>query len=92
MNSTNDPEQPGFVYPTTIDIKVFARRQEGIRDIVKHVVLGVLKPEDLHGIHTRESSKGNYQSLSCKVTANNREEMDEVFGRLSAHPEIMMVL
>ncbi|NKB77804.1 MAG: DUF493 family protein [Gammaproteobacteria bacterium] len=92
MSDNDQPEPEGFVYPTVIDIKVFARYQEGVRDIVKNVVLTVLDSKDFHGITTKQSSKGNYQSLSCKVTANSKEEMDDVFQRLSSHPEIMMVL
>ena len=92
MNSSDITEPEGMTFPTEIDIKVFAKHQEGMRDIVKNVILGVLSPEHFHGIATKQSGKGNYQSLSCKVTAISKEEMDEVFARLANHPEILMVI
>jgi putative lipoic acid-binding regulatory protein len=40
----------------------------------------------------RPSSKGNYLGLTVTVLAVNREQLDNLYRELSAHPMVKMVL
>jgi len=90
-------EQPGdgesgLVYPCELDIKVFARAGQDLEQRIETILSGYLPTDRIIGVSLRESSKGNYHSLSCKILANDRQELDRVFSGLSGHPDILMVI
>lgn len=95
-NSDTDPAgrsaTQGMTFPSEVDIKVFARATDQFEPLVRELLADHLATDQVIEIRGRESSGGKYHSLSCKVIAHDREELDRVFSELSGHPDILMVI
>jgi len=89
---TMQPRPAGMQFPCIIDVKVFLISRDNNLELVRDVLLSNLPDEDLLEISTRESSKGKYQSYSCKINAREKQQIDELFVKLSHHPEVVMVI
>lgn len=87
---TTRPE--GMVFPCEVEVKVFGKSAAGFEQLVKAVIESVVPASQLLQIRSRQSSKGKYQSLSCRVCANSKPEIDAVFMSLNAHPDVVMVI
>lgn len=85
-------DPPSLDYPCEVDIKVFALASDELGDRIRAILGKYLTEDNILDVSVRESSKGKYQSLSCKVQVTDRAELDCVFAGLSAHPDIVMVI
>ena len=83
---------PGMSFPCQVDIKVFMKASKGNSDQVRGLILELLDAGQLRFIKGKTSRNGTYQSLSCCVHVDSREEIDAVFERLTSHPDILMVI
>ena len=81
-----------MVYPCEIDIKVFGKTNDKLEMNVQEVLLQHLETSQIIAIRSKQSNKGNYQSLSCKVLIDSKDQADRVFIKLNAHPDVVMVL
>lgn len=90
QNGKNDPV--GLVFPCVLDIKVFLKLKENNVELVRDVLLKTILQEDLQEISSKESKNSKYQSFSCRVNAQSKTQMDELFLKLSSHPEVLMVI
>jgi len=81
-----------LTFPCTLDIKIFLRTGEDNFSLVRGVVLQHVGMRDLIRISDRISGGGKYQSLSCRVRASNKQQMDRLYQDLTAHPDIVMVI
>ncbi len=79
-------------FPCELDIKVFARKGSGIESKIEELLSEHLSPDQLLGVRVKDSSKGKYQSLSCRVSAESRVQIDSVYQFLGKHPDIIMLL
>ena len=86
------PRPEGMQFPCIIDVKVFLKSEVNNLELVRDVLLLSLADECLIDISTRESSKGKYQAYSCKINARDKQQIDELFVKLSSHPEVVMVI
>lgn len=91
MRST-DTDTEGMTFPCHVDIKVFARAGDRLEQQIRGLLELHLKPDQIESIRIKESAKGNYHSLSCRVRADNRPELDKVFVTLTENPDILMVI
>ncbi len=81
-----------LTFPCEIDIKIFVRAGDNAEQQVHALLMVHLEPEQVLDIRLRESRKGNYQALSCRVRALSREQLDEVYRVLTGHADILMVI
>ncbi|WP_424945786.1 HP0495 family protein [Candidatus Spongiihabitans sp.] len=86
------PMPESLTFPCMIDIKVFLHARDNNSEWVKKLLLQSIATADLKEISIKESKSAKYHSLSCRVHAQNKTLMDQVFTRLSSHPDILMVL
>jgi len=82
----------GLVFPCVIDIKVFMRSKSSNIELTTNLLLQSIATENFHGISEKFSRSGKFHSLSCRVKAKDKAQMDELFSLLSSHPEILMVV
>ncbi|MEJ2177837.1 MAG: DUF493 domain-containing protein [Gammaproteobacteria bacterium] len=82
----------GMTFPCHVDIKVFARADERLAERIRDLLQLHLTPAQILSIRVKQSGKGNYHSLSCKVDAKSKSELDKVFLSLTDHPDILMVI
>ena len=81
-----------MAFPCHVDIKVFVRADDHLEARIRELLEIHLKPAQILSIRIKQSTKGNYQSLSCKVNALSRSELDSVFTSLSRDPDVLMVI
>ena len=53
---------------------------------------GAVKPFDASRIELRPSSGGKYLGVTITVTATSREQLDDLYRALTAHPLVKVVL
>ena len=81
-----------MTFPCEVDVKVFVRAGDHLEHDMRQLIEQHIAADRLLEVRVRTSKRGNYHSLSCKVHALNRQEMDNLYQALSRHPEIIMVL
>lgn len=79
-------------FPCDFPIKVMGQRQDGFAQAVLEVVLRHAPDFDAAAMEMRPSAKGNYMSLTCTIRAVSRAQLDALYGELSAHPLVKVVL
>ena len=93
MPENADSAEPrGLEFPCDLDIKVFLHRKPNNLELVRDVLLNQLEQEDVGKITSRESRAGKYEAFTCRVHARSREQMDNLYRKLSSHPEVVMVI
>ena len=79
-------------FPCEFPIKIMGQRQDGFAQAVLEVVLRHAPDFDAAAMEMRPSAKGNYISFTCTIRAVSREQLDALYGELSAHPLVKVVL
>lgn len=92
MNSLELPEEGLLEFPCTIGIKAMGKANS---DFDLHVATLVRKhtPDLGEGaIKTRPSKNGNFISVTVTVTAQSRDQLDNIYRDLSADDQVLMAL
>ena len=79
-------------FPCDFPLKVMGQRQDGFAQAVLEVVLRHAPDFDAAAMEMRPSAKGNYISFTCTIRAVSRAQLDALYGELSAHPLVKVVL
>ena len=89
---TNKPADSLIEYPCDFPIKIMGATHEAFAQTMVEVV--VLHDPDFHAgkMEMRPSSKGSYIGLTVTVRATSREQLDNLYRALSAHPMVKVVL
>lgn len=87
-----DPKESLIEYPSDFPIKVMgATHEEFAATII--AVLVEFDPTFHEGkMEVRPSAKGTYTGLTVTVRATSREQLDDIYRTLSAHPMVKVVL
>lgn len=79
-------------FPCEFPLKVMGEMRDGFADEIVRVVR-VYAPEfDVAHMEMRASSGGKYLSLTCTVTATSKQQLDDLYRALTAHPMVKVVL
>ncbi|MBX2868590.1 MAG: DUF493 domain-containing protein [Acidiferrobacterales bacterium] len=90
--SDDNSQQEAMTFPCELDIKVFSKSEVNLQDKI-HAMLQVNLPDaQILAVSGKSSSQGKYRSLSCKVIAESREQIDQVYRDLGKHPDVIMLL
>jgi putative lipoic acid-binding regulatory protein len=88
----NDPGASLIEYPSEFPIKIMGLAHEAFVQTMIELVT-VHDPSFHSGkIETRPSAKGTYIGLTVTVYATSREQLDNLYRALSAHPMVKIVL
>jgi len=79
-------------FPCTFPIKIMGRTQDGFAQTVVEVVRRHAPDFDAATLEMRTSSAGNYLSMTATINASSREQLDDLYRELVAHPMVAMVL
>lgn len=79
-------------FPCDFPIKIMGQRQDGFAQAVLEVVLRHAPDFDAAAMEMRPSARGNYISFTCTIRAVSRAQLDALYGELSAHPLVKVVL
>lgn len=79
-------------FPCDFPLKVMGRKAAGFRELVVALVESHTGPLDDDMVRLRESRDGNFVALTLTLRAESQAQLDAVYGALSAHEQVLMVL
>ena len=85
------PDSP-IAYPLAFPIKVMGARHDGFVHAVTETARRFDPTFDAATLELRESSSGNYLSVTITVWATSREQLDALYRALTSHPMVRVVL
>ena len=92
MDRSSPPEPSLIEYPSLFPIKILGANVEGFSETILGVVRRFDPLLDAGAVESRSSSGGKYLALTVTVTATSREQLDDLYRALSAHPMVKVVL
>ncbi|MGJ7504967.1 YbeD family protein [Variovorax sp. ZT5P49] len=92
-NATPDPRKESLIeYPSQFPIKVMGAKVDGFVHAVTQIAEQFDPTFDATTVELRDSKAGNYLGVTITVTATSREQLDDLYRALSAHPMVKVVL
>lgn len=79
-------------YPCDFPIKIMGAMHDDFAQTIVELVLEYDVTFDASKIEMRPSSKGSYLGLTVTVRAINREQLDNLYRALTAHPMVKIVM
>ena len=79
-------------FPCAFPLKIMGRTQDGFAQSVAEVVRKHAPDFDPASLEMRASKEGNWLSVTATVNAASREQLDNLYRELVAHPMVKMVL
>jgi putative lipoic acid-binding regulatory protein len=89
---TIPPGESLIEYPSAFPIKVMGGNVPGFETAIVEVAQRFDPSFDASTVEVRPSRAGNYLSVTVTVTATSREQLDDLYRALSAHPMVKVVL
>lgn len=90
---SKEPTGPrGLEFPTEFPLKIIGRHAEGFAQAMVDVVREHAPDFDPATLETRTSKDGNYLSVTATIRATSREQLDDLYRALTAHPMVKIVL
>jgi len=91
--SKDKPEQEKLLqFPCSFPIKVMGRDENAFKDTVVKMVqkhTGTLSERD---IRVAPSRKGNFVSVTITINAESQQQLDDIYGDLSACDDVLFSL
>ena len=79
-------------FPCTFPIKIMGRTRDGFAQAIADIVCRHAPDFDPGALEMRTSSAGHYLSMTATINATSREQLDDLYRELVAHPMVAMVL
>jgi putative lipoic acid-binding regulatory protein len=79
-------------FPTDFPIKIMGARVDEFAQEVVDVIRRHAPDFDAATLEMRVSAKGNYLSVTATITATSRQQLDNLYRELTAHPLVKVVL
>lgn len=90
---TTGPAKESLIeYPSRFPIKVMGAKVDGFVHAVTEIAKRFDPAFDAATVELRNSSQGNYLGITITVTATSREQLDDLYRALTAHPMVKVVL
>ncbi|MGB8337480.1 MAG: DUF493 domain-containing protein [Burkholderiales bacterium] len=87
------PEKDSLLqFPCDFPIKIMGKSEAGFADAMLAVVIKHAPDFDAAAMHMRPSSAGKYLSLTFTIRATSKQQLDNLYRELTAHPEVLMAL
>ena len=87
-----EEKDSALTFPCVFPIKIMGRTQDGFAQAVSDVVRKHAPDFDPAALEMRASKEGNWLSVTASVNATSREQLDNLYRELVAHPMVKMVL
>ena len=81
-----------LTFPCAIDIKAIGRQSNRFVALVESLVRKHVEEDHFRGLQSRPSSRGNYLSVTCRIHAQSRAQMDAIYQDLTDCDEVVMAL
>ena len=73
-------------------LKVMGRAEQPVAEALLDVINRHSVPHNIDSLTTRQSSKGNFNSISLEIEMENKDQVESVYHDLSERPEISAIL
>lgn len=91
--TSHDPRKDSLIeYPSRFPIKVMGAMVDGFAEAVAEVAREFDPDFDAATMELRPSKGGNYLGVTITITATSREQLDNLYLRLTGHPMVKIVL
>ena len=90
--SNDDPNAALWVFPMDFPLKIMGKRHDDFAQSIVELVTLHAPDFDATTVEIRASSSGNYIGLTCTICATSREQLDNLYRALTAHPMVKVVL
>ena len=87
-----EEKDSALTFPCVFPIKIMGRTQHGFAQAIVDVVQQHAPDFDAALLEMRASKAGNWLSVTATVNATSREQLDNLYRALVAHPMVKMVL
>lgn len=92
MTTAQTEQTDVFEFPCRFPLKIMGERHEHFAATILTVVQGHAPATTEIDVDVRESSSGRFLSLTVTVTAESREQLDNIYRALTSHPMVKVVL
>lgn len=79
-------------FPCDFPLKIMGASSTGFAEAIVEVVRRHAPDFDAATVEMRASSGGKYVSLTCTVNATSKQQLDNLYRELTAHPLVKVVL
>lgn len=86
------PEESLIEYPSAFPIKVMGVNEDGFAQAIAEIARRFDPGFDAATVEMRPSKGNKYLGLTLTVTATSRQQLDELYRTLGAHPSVKVVL
>src|SRR6476660_4983867 len=86
------PQESLIEYPSQFPIKVMGAKVDGFVHAITQIAEQFDPAFDATTVELRNSKAGNYLGVTITVTATSREQLDDIYRALTAHPMVKVVL
>ena len=88
-----DPRKESLIeYPCSFPIKVMGTRVDGFAEAMVQIAQQFDPEYDPATLEMRPSKAGNYLSVTLTIRATSREQLDNMYLALTAHPMVKVAL
>jgi len=87
-------EQPDTLleFPCQFPIKVFGENHQDFEAVVIEIVNRHCTNLSEGAVKSRQSSKGNFMSMTVTIEAHSKQQIDAIYLELTAHSMVKMAL
>ena len=88
-----DPRKDSLIeYPSRFPVKVMGLKVDGFVNAVTQIAAQFDPRFDATTVELRDSATGKYLGVTITVTATSRQQLDDLYRALTAHPMVKVVL
>ena len=81
-----------MTFPTVFPLKVMGANEDDFEDLVLSIIGKHASVADDKAISRRLSRGGRFLSVTVHIRAESQTQLDAIYGELSAHERILMML
>ena len=91
--SQPDPRKDSLIeYPSRFPIKVMGAKVDGFVNAITTIAREFDPTFDASTVELRDSREGKYLGITITITATSRQQLDDLYRALTAHPMVKVVL
>lgn len=79
-------------YPHEFVFKAMCLAGQDSESILSGLVTKFVEPARLLGVSIRQSKTAKYESISLKVSLENRQELESIYSAIANHKSVVMTL
>ncbi|APC91518.1 MULTISPECIES: HP0495 family protein [Francisella] len=91
-NTNHNQQETFFEFPCQFPIKIMANPHKETVEFILSVFEKYVTNHSKIDFNTKESKTGKYISITATFIAGSKEQLDNIYKEISAHPEVHMVL